>query len=192
MRIGSNSYNFPLKLIALMSLGFGVYGLFAANYWSGFLVILGLYPLGLSRSIELSKDNKVVNFYKIYGFFFKSVYDSILIPDRLDLIFYKKRNYSIRTLGGLSFIPDYKRQSDYWIILVHPDKDKSVKIKFIDYNQGYKVAKFLSSSLHCKLIEKERVYDKIEDDDNNIYTNTKKDRRQNLNMITELTKKNLK
>jgi len=190
MRIWSNSYGFPLILLSILSLILGVSGLlFTTKYWTVIFLILGIYSLGTYKSVEIVKNTKVINFYKIYGIFFKYIYDSISVPIDLEYIYYKKRNFSIRTLNTKSFIPDYKSQSDYWIIFVHKDKDNPIRIKFIDYYEGYKIAKYISDTLGCKLTEREKEDDTIEKEDDAMFTKVKKDRRNNLNMIINLTKK---
>lgn len=192
MIIKSNTYSFPFKLLAIFSILIGVFGLiFSDKYWTIGLIIIGLIPFWIIKGFDLSNDKKTIKFYKIYGFVYKSIYDRVTISDDLDYICYQKHYFSVRIFSGRrTFIPGYKSQSDYRILFINGDKRESFILKFLDYYEGYKVAKYLAKELNCKLIEKEKHDDRIEKEDNDYYIKTHKDKFHSLMMIKRLTRKN--
>jgi len=74
--------------------------------------------------------------------------------------------------------------------MVQTNAEKIFVTKFLDDYEGYKVAKYLSDKLGCKLVEGKRNDNKLEREDNKIYTKTGKDRTNNLTMINKLTEEN--
>jgi hypothetical protein len=185
MRIKNNPIGCPLKILAIGLSFIGLLSLILTHhYWTICLIVIGLLPFLTIHSLELSKDKKSLNFYNTYGLVYKLLYRKIHIPADFDTIYYQKRNYSIRTVtpryGNLA----YETRTDYRIIFANTSNPTI--LNFIDDNEGYKVAKYLSNSFSCKLIEKEITDNTIKKEDNEYYINFKRDATSDFRMIRSL------
>ena len=192
MIIKSNTFNYPFKLLAIISILIGFGGIIGyQKLWGILFILIGLIPFLSVSGFELSNDNKAITFYKTYGFFYKSIKQITEVPKDIDYIFFQKNNYKIRYLwdAGNPYLL-YKTKIDFRIFLVQTNAEKIFVKKFLDNYEGYKVAKYLSDKLGCKLVEGKRNDDKIERDDNKIYTKKGKDRTNGLTMINKLSEEN--
>jgi len=187
MIIKTNSFNFPFKLLALALILVGIISLINSHdYRSILLIFLGLMPFIKLKGLKLSDDKKSILIYAIYFFSIKSIKKRIEIPNDLDSILFLKKYFSVRNFTRRQL--NYQVQSNYILFFVRTNAEKELIFEYIDYSEGFRIAKYLSEKLNCKLVEKKTYDDKIQKEDNETYDKTKRDRTLNLNMINDLNK----
>jgi hypothetical protein len=191
MRVENDTYSFPLKLFFVFLMILGILGvIFTKHNWFGIFIPSGLLPLGSFQSIEFDKDKRELVFYKHHFWFFRWFVKKLTIPAGIEDIVYLTRYYDVRMyLGSRTNFPGYKTKQDYWIYICTSGQTDSIKLQFIDYMAGYKIAQYLARVLDCKLIEKDKSEEWLEESDEAYYTRTGKDKRLNFNRILRLSKK---